>query len=182
MHGRKCNKWWRCRRIDISFRTEKFMTSDGRSKPQSVFQWSPSNSEIYYRWRRLATTWNSELWKLLFFSSRVIPYAMPYSHSPISKCRDNFKSHISIRARQQFGQYSSNHRPVHFMYETVWTNQIRPFSAKKTYFPHLNPHSWRLRQDFNIPRFRTNNSTYIRCHYLGKTRRTKVWPSQTCPI
>jgi hypothetical protein len=55
---------------------------------------------------------------------------------------------------------------LYIMYETVWTNQIRPFvhflkkTPKTTYFPHLNPHSWRLGQNFcqhvNIPRFRTH--------------------------
>jgi hypothetical protein len=113
--------------------------------------------------------------------NRIILY-IPVASVVLSKCRDNFKSHISICAQQQLiGQYSSNHRPVHNVWNRMNQSDSSIFCKKpqKTYFPHLNPHSWRLRQNFNVPRFRTNNSTYIRCHYLGETRRTKVRPSQT---
>jgi hypothetical protein len=83
-------------------------------------------------------------------------------HSAISKC-------IEIISNPTFpSALSSNFGNImYIMYEPVWTNQIRPFNffcqkkRKQTYFPHLNPRSWRLRQNFNIPWLRTYNFAYI---------------------
>jgi hypothetical protein len=86
---KKLIKWWRCRGLGIiSFRTEKLMTSDGRSKPQLVLKWSTSNPKIYYRWgRRSRTDVKFGIMKTIIFL--LAGYSLSYMYVDENKTNQN---------------------------------------------------------------------------------------------